>query len=181
MPLEEDLPLSQPEAGVTHPFRNEPRFVTGPMLGGVARWLRVLGFDTHYMRRMDETFLMRCLEEGRIFLTRDRKQATRKGMRNVLLVSSDRPLEQLAEVVQRLHLVGASDPLSRCLLCNEPLVKCERQEVAGEVPEYTWQTQSEFYRCPVCKRVYWGGSHRDQMLAKLEGLAMAVPSAEKRE
>lgn len=174
MSPEPDLPLSSQKEGMN--AWSERRFVVGPNLGGAVTWLRVLGFDTHYMRKMDEEFLTRCLEEGRIFLTRNRKLGVRKGMTNALVVFSDRPREQLAEIAQRLDLTKAPDFLSRCLRCNERLVRSERGEVAAEVPEFTFSTQQEFCRCPACRRIYWAGTHRNHMMAELAGLGISVPA-----
>jgi len=35
----------------------------------------------------------------------------------------------------------------------------EKERVKERVPEYVYKTQQDFMECPQCKRVYWPGSH----------------------
>lgn len=171
----------------------EIRFVADITVGKAAKWLRILGFDACFMRRLDEGFLAARLAEGRILITRDSRLAVRRGMTNALLLTADGPAAQVADILRRLGLVeavreavgrleaetqglpgagaGWPRPLSRCIRCNEPLAEVSRAEAAQEVPDFTWATQGRFQRCPVCRRVYWPGTHRERILAALAALA----------
>jgi uncharacterized protein with PIN domain len=59
---------------------------------------------------------------------------------------------------------------SRCLLCNVLLDPISREEVEGMVPDFIFYQQKEFFRCPQCQRIYWPGSHRENMQKRIEGL-----------
>jgi len=150
------------------------RFVADTMLGRLARWLRALGYDTLYLRRASDLELLRIArEEGRLLLTRDTRLA-RTARAQGLLIQAEGLDAQLRQVVAALGPSGG-ELLSRCLECNTPLEARTREEVMGVVPAYTLETQSEFYGCPGCGKVFWPGSHADRMLARLRPLVEDPP------
>lgn len=150
------------------------RFVADSMLGKLGRWLRALGYDTLYLRHASDLELLRIArDEGRLLLTRDIRLA-RTARERGLLVQGERLDAQLREVVTALGLSGGG-LLSRCLECNTPLAARTRDEVRGLVPAYTLETQSEFYACPGCGKVFWPGSHADRILARLRPLIEGRP------
>ncbi|HBT39033.1 MAG: hypothetical protein XD58_1561 [Thermotoga sp. 50_1627] len=136
-------------------------FFADRMLGKLARKLRLLGFDTAYASDMDEEAILEfCKETNRVLITRDRdllKKAVERGIR-CYYVSSDDWREQLMELSKKIDLKN-SKRMSRCSLCNAELVRAGGEEIRAKVPLYVQQTQTEFYSCPVCGRVYWAGSH----------------------
>ncbi len=137
---------------------SSPRFIVDVMLGRLARWLRVLGYDTLYSSEMDDAELaQRARDEDRILLTRDVEVARRRGLR-VLLLADDQIEGQLREVVRRLHL-STEEAFSRCITCNVPLADLERAQAREWVPPYVFATQTRFRRCPTCGKVYWRGTH----------------------
>lgn len=142
---------------------DEPlRLLADGMLGRLARWLRLLGYDTAYENDADDLELARrARAEGRVLLTRDRSLAARRGLRT-LLIESERVQEQVRQVVETLG--PPSNPaLSRCSLCNVPLEPATPRQVADRVPPYVLQTQKRFGICPACGRVYWAGTHLEHM------------------
>lgn len=144
-----------------------PRFVVDAMLGRLARWLRVMGYDTLYSSGSDDAALVRrALAEDRILLTRDVELARRRGVR-VILISDDRIGPQLREIVEILHL-SAHEAFSRCIDCNAPLVEFDRARARELVPPYVFATKTRFRRCVDCGKVYWRGSHWAHMQATLE-------------
>jgi uncharacterized protein len=144
-----------------------PRFVVDAMLGRLARWLRVLGYDTLYFSDADDAALVRrALAEDRILLTRDVELTRRRGVR-VILISDDRVGNQLREIVEILHL-SANQAFSRCINCNAPLVEFERAQARDLVPPYVFATQTRFRRCAECGKVYWRGTHWARMKSTLE-------------
>lgn len=145
------------------------------MLGRLARWLRALGYDTLYLRHASDVELLRIArEEGRVLLTRDTRLARTARARGFLVQGEDLDA-QLREVVTA-HGLSGGELLSRCLECNTPLEVRTRDEVMGLVPAYTLGTQSEFYGCPGCGKVFWPGSHADRMLARLRPLVEDRPA-----
>ncbi len=147
--------------------QSEPRFIADVMLGRLARWLRVLGYDTLYFSDADDPALAeQARAEERILLTRDRELSRRRGLR-VVLLQDDQIEGQLREVVSQLHL-STQNAFSRCIQCNLILVDIDRETARSLVPPFVYATQVRFRRCPQCHRVYWRGTHWARMLATLE-------------
>lgn len=144
-----------------------PSFVVDSMLGKLARWLRILGFDTLYFRDMNDEELIRIANErGSYLLTRDRELYLRASPKGVLI----REMEldgQLKEVAQVLSLHRYDLP-TRCPLCNTVLKRVEKDSVAGKVPAGTLEHYSEFYICPGCGKIYWHGSHWGGIVKRAE-------------
>ncbi len=137
------------------------------MLGTLAKWLRILGFDTLFDPALDDYQLMRLARaEDRVLLTRDRELARRHGVRT-LLVESEHLDEQIRQVLADLDLEPERS-FTRCPVCNEPLQPIDRQAVKERVPAYVARTHQTFKICPACQRVYWRGTHWQEMDAFLD-------------
>jgi hypothetical protein len=144
------------------------RFIADRMLGKLAKWLRVLGYDVLYLRQGRDEEILEGLREGRILLTRDRRAGPWHGRGRVVVVEANKPETQLRELVAQLGLTMEETVfLSRCIECNRVLSAVSREEVRDEVPEYIWQTHGSFQRCADCGRVYWSGSHAEKMRGTL--------------
>ena len=144
-------------------------FAADRMLGKLAKWLRVLGYDVVYLRQAVDKEVLRQLQEGRTLLTRNRRAGLWRHQGKVFVVKANAPKEQLREVVQGLGLPRTTGALfSRCLSCNKLLETVSRDEIREQVPEYIWQAQKSFYRCEDCQKVYWFGSHSEKMRQLLE-------------
>jgi uncharacterized protein with PIN domain len=154
-----------------------PRFVVDAMLGRLARWLRVLGYDTLYPRGLDDRGLLQmAAREERLLLTRDVRLARLAGGRGCLIRAPDLD-GQLAETLARLGLdPPEAQRLTRCLECNTPLVECDRAGLPPEVPPRIRERADAFWRCPGCRRTYWAGSHVEAMVARLERLLARAPA-----
>ncbi len=145
------------------------------MLGSLARWLRLLGFDSEYEgpAAADEAVAARAVEDGRWLLTRDRELAA-AGPRS-LLVRSAGLEDQLVEVLGRLRLAARVDlELARCSECNGGLEAVEAHAVSDRVPPYVLATAPRFRRCARCGRVYWPGTHSERILARLRRVALRL-------
>lgn len=161
-----------------------PRFAVDAMLGRLALWLRLLGFDAFYEADVDDAALARrALDEGRILLTRDRALAEAWTVPGLTLVASEDSREQLREVARRFGLAAHARPFSRCSRCNAELEPASREAVLADVPPRVAATHVGFLRCPGCRRVYWEGSHVERMRRVLgealepPGSALASPPA----
>jgi hypothetical protein len=154
---------------------SEPRFVLDVHLGTLARYLRLLGFDTAYDNRSgDDDLLGRAAAEVRTLLTRDRGLLRRRVTTDARLVRGTDPLEQLIDVVRRLRLGGWIRPYTRCTSCNGVLVPARRADVAPLVPPGTLRDHEKFAACPACGKVYWEGAHH----ARISGLIAAARAAD---
>jgi uncharacterized protein with PIN domain len=147
-------------------------FIVDTALGKLAKWLRILGYDTVYWRTDDfEGILRRAHDEGRTLVTKDTKLFKAKGSLEALLIREDNPFRQLKEVVRHFHiLVNQGMLFSRCLACNAPLEAIDPEEAKGAVPDHIYHTHQEFSRCPICRKVYWAGTHSGQMTRVVERL-----------
>jgi uncharacterized protein with PIN domain len=150
----------------------EHRFFADVMLGTLARWLRIMGYDTGYKNSIEDDKLVEiCVLEGRIALTRDRRLAKRKALDPCLLVEGNTLAEQLRQVLKFTgSTILPSLILSRCLECNARIEDVEKDTVRNEVPPYVFRTQQDFRRCPDCGRIYWAGTHRERILERLRKL-----------
>jgi len=139
-------------------------FVADAHLGRLARYLRMLGFDTLFDNDFGDNELARLSrEEGRILLTRDRGLLMRRGITHACYLPQLPPREQLVWVVERLQLTGLLRPFSRCTACNGDLVTAAVGDVVGSVPDGVLRRNKRFWRCRGCGRVYWKGSHYARM------------------
>ena len=145
------------------------KFGADNMLGGLAKWLRILGFDTCYLRQglkepMPDRTLLTCRS------TRPH-QPLIKGWLDVIHLSSNRTQAQLKETMEILRLKKEDfQLLSRCTVCNHLLEKVPREDVSSLVPEYVHASYTEFSRCGLCGRIYWPGTHQGRMLALINEL-----------
>lgn len=145
----------------------EMRFLADNMLGRLATWLRLLGYDTAYLPRADDAELARVARvQDRILLTRDVELTRRRGLRYVLIESEliEGQLEQLARALD----LTAQEAFSRCAVCNILLEQVSKEDVRDAIPPYVFQTQDQFRRCPQCGRVYWRGTHWANMQAQMQ-------------
>lgn len=145
------------------------KFIADEMLGKLAKWLRILGYDTIYLQNVRDAEILRLsITEKRVLLTRDTLLIKRKGIKNFLFISYDKPFDQLREVVGVLNLPYPDNPFTRCIICNDTLIPYSKENVCRIVPEYVCQTQEIFGQCPVCKRIYWKGTHYEGMEKMLD-------------
>jgi uncharacterized protein with PIN domain len=147
------------------------RFVADAHLGGLARLLRMTGFDTLFDGGFhDDEVEALSLAEDRIVLTRDRELLKRRRITRGCYVHALPPAEQLRELFDRLHLAASARPFTRCLLCNAPLHAVDKAQVAASLPPSVRDGHEQFSRCERCLRVYWEGSHWQRMRTVVEGL-----------
>ncbi len=146
------------------------KFICDDNLGKLAKFLRILGYDTSFDSKIDDHRLIRqSLEGERIILTRDTKLSRFKAAANQLFIESDQPLNQLKQVLKHFGLKTRKEALfSRCLLCNNILEQTEKLEVKDRVPSYVFKTQKEFVICKNCNKIFWEGTHIQAMKGKLE-------------
>jgi uncharacterized protein len=145
-----------------------PRLFVDAMLGRLARWLRLLGYDAAYWRAgSDDELIAAARAEGRLIVTRDHPLAGRRGVA-AILIESEQLDEQIAEARALLVSQPLPAPFSRCPECNGMLADLPHEEARDLVPAYVWHTQHRFRRCTECGRVYWPGTHFPDLRARIE-------------
>lgn len=150
-----------------------PRFLADRMVGRLGKWLRILGYDTAYLPHLSPQGLLReGRRQGRILLTRDTRLLRQKDAPPFIFIRDDHFREQLKQVIQECQLTSIASLFSRCAECNEMLEAVATATIQDQVPEYVWQTQETFHRCPECHRIYWGATHKLRVLAELRRLGL---------
>ena len=154
-------------------------FIADAHLGGLARLLRMLGFDTRYENAFaDRDLVELALRERRIILTRDRELLKCREVLRGSFVHARKPEAQLREVVARFGLEHQAHPFTLCLHCNLRLEALEKSQVATRVPERIAEQYTQFVCCPGCNQVFWQGSHWARMREMLgASLGIRLPAA----
>ncbi|SFN44241.1 hypothetical protein SAMN05660284_01495 [Formivibrio citricus] len=147
----------------------EVRFVADSHLGGLARLLRMAGFDTLYRNNYgDREIAAIAIDEARILLTRDRDLLKYREIDHGCYIHAQKPALQLREVIERLDLKRSVHPFTRCMECNAPLHGIDKQQVFERLPPSVRVLQNRFSTCEVCGRVFWEGSHWRRMRALMD-------------
>jgi uncharacterized protein with PIN domain len=152
------------------------RFIVDHNVGKLARWLRMMGFDSLFFTGGDDSAMIRqALAGGRVILTRDteigKRRVINSGRVRAVVFRSESPEQQIRHLLSEFDLMKQSRPFTLCLECNQPLAEKSPDDVRERVPPYVFATQTQFMECPACRRVYWRGTHWEAMRRKLEELA----------
>lgn len=139
------------------------------MLGKLAKWLRVLGFDTLFFSRIeDDDILHLAKEEERILLTRDNELYRKANANQALFIHSDEWPEQLKQVIEKYRLRSKVSLYSLCIECNLPLKTITKSRAKNLVTPFVYGYADTFSLCPKCDRVYWKGTHHQDMATRIE-------------
>lgn len=140
------------------------KFILDVHLGKLARWLRMLGFDTRYRNDYaDPEIVAIANQEGRTILTRDLGIMKRRAVTRGYHIQSTKPQEQLQEVLTHYQLHGQMQPFHRCLVCNGLLQSVDKAAISEQLEPKTICYYHEFFQCEECHRIYWRGSHFERM------------------
>jgi uncharacterized protein with PIN domain len=146
------------------------KFLADEMVGRLARWLRLLGYDTKYANGFTDSEILTIAEsEGRTILTRDTLLTRQKRCRSYIFIKSDHWREQLKQVYVEAGL-DCDAMLTRCVVCNFPLRPVDKQSVELLVPAYVFRTQEQFSQCENCSRIFWSATHVSRILDELKSL-----------
>jgi len=150
------------------------RFIVDANVGKLARWLRMLGYDTMYFNDIDDGELVKLgLKQKRVIVTKDTQIMLRRvitdGRVRAVLITDDDPKDQFRFLSKEFKL-DRSKQFTRCLECNQVLVHRDRNEVRELVPPYVFKTQTQYYQCLECERVYCRATHWQHMTQELDDL-----------
>ena len=138
----------------------EKHFAAEKTLGKLAKWLRILGFDTIY-----DPDIIDPAKSERIVLTRTKRIIDEYNTDKLLFIKSDKPFKQLKEVILALGIVKEDiRPFTRCIRCNTKIRLIAKDSIRSVVPDYVWESQDSFKACNKCKRIYWQGSHTNRSM-----------------
>jgi len=172
-PVFERLDISPVTRLRPRPLR-QTRFVLDVHLGKLARYLRLLGFDTRYRNDYDDAAIVGLARvESRIVLTRDKGLLKHGAVTHGYWVRASAPRAQLAEIVRVFDLGGAVRPFTRCIRCNGELQRVPKEAIAERLPPHVRAYFDEFAQCRECAAIYWPGSHYDRMRKLVDELATA--------
>lgn len=144
------------------------------MLGGLARWLRMLGYETQYEPNVnDDTLLQQSQASLAVLLTRDEELHTRAVKRNIgsVLVVGDREEIRLAQLSKNLGIsLEINMTTTRCPICGSTISEISKDEAAKSVPPTSLKLYDRFWRCTneSCAKTYWVGSHWKRIHETLE-------------
>ena len=148
------------------------------MLGSLAKWLRIFGFDTVYpdATMNDDRILQIAQREKRLLISRDKELLIRakKTLVPVLKIHTTDLTEQLHQILQEIP-IDEEKILTRCTLCNTSLHSIDKEVIKEKIPEKVFQTRNEFWVCPSCSKYYWMGTHYENMREKINTLVSKDP------
>ena len=156
------------------------RFLVDGMLGGLARWLRILGQYVRYDASTKDNELLRIAhEENMVLLTRDEELYERAITRKIqsALVLGETEEGRLAQIASTfgIHLdVNMAE--TKCPECGSNLKETPKSDVADEVPRASLRLYEQFWKCTNqnCVKAYWVGSHWNRIRQTLEGASKRV-------
>ena len=147
----------------------ETKFVADKMLGSLARWLRLLGYDTTYPDEdNDRALIDMAKKEDRILLTRDYEMTKRRECKEISLIfiENEGGEKQVAEVFSSLGIKPDRElMLTRCSVCNSKIEEVNKSDAKSRVPPGVFEMQDKFWKCPDCGRFYWMGTHWEKIIA----------------
>lgn len=152
-----------------------PRFLCDEMLGHLCRYLRAAGYDTLFDTNglPDRELLQLCREQDRFFLTQDQLISEHNAARGVAFILPQKNLDQLANTLaNHFHLDWLSHAFTRCLVDNSPLLPAD-DTALQRIPQDARMAGEQHKVCPVCKRVYWQGSHYKRIYSRLKKWQLA--------
>jgi len=152
------------------------KFIVDINVGKLARWLRMMGYDTLLFDGPDDGQMLKiALEQDRVILTKDSQFLKRRlitsGTARALFTGGDDPQKQLKLVVDTFQLDYKHKPFTICMECNSQLIPRTREEVKDKIPPHVYKIRDSFMECPSCHRVYWQGTHWEAMIRELSQFA----------
>ena len=165
-------------ASVTH-LREKPlrdlKFVSDVHLGKLTKYLRLFGFDTYYRTDInDEEIIDLAISDKRVILTKDKGLLKNKKVTHGYYIRSRYPRYQLKEVFLRFDLKNLIASFTRCMECNGLLRDVTKKEILDRLLPKTRQYYRKFKMCNDCNRIYWNGSHWQNMKRDIKTLMLAT-------
>jgi uncharacterized protein with PIN domain len=151
-----------------------PIFWCDAGLGGLARWLRAAGYESHWRYGIDDVELLAEAQKiSATILTTDTGLMERRvivqGIIPALCVSPTlRIPDQMAIVFRELKLEIRTP---RCMACGGELQIINKEDWREKIPPKTYAWLDEYFLCSRCGKLFWRGTHWrriGEQLAKLK-------------
>jgi len=147
------------------------KFIVDCMLGKLAKWLKILGFDVIYFKKIeDKELLSLAQKESRTLLTRDNEMIGKAKGIKCLFIESGEWRQQIEQVLENFNLWQKIRPYSRCIDCNLELKNIPKNRAKNLITPFVYERAKSFALCPGCGRVFWKGSHYQDMEFKIENI-----------
>jgi uncharacterized protein with PIN domain len=174
-PVFESLDVADVTRVRPEPLRHT-RFVVDANLGQLARYLRLLGFDSTFDPGLGDRELAEISgSENRVLLTRDLDMLQISVITHGYYVRGEHPRNQVIEVIKRFDLFNSVRALERCAVCNGELEEVDKKEIAARLQPGVAESHDDFRRCSGCDRIYWQGGHHRGILSLVQEVARANP------
>ncbi len=145
------------------------KFIVDCMLGKLAKWLKILGFDTLYFSKIEDSALLALAQKaGRVLLSRDNGLIEKSRDVRTLFIESEDWTPQLEQVLDEFELWPEVRPYSRCIECNVELKDLPKRRAKNLVTPFVYERATSFAICPQCGRVFWKGTHHQDMEFKID-------------
>jgi len=144
-------------------------FIVDCMLGKLAKWLKILGFDSLYFSKIEDSDLLALArKEGRVLLSRDNELIDKSRDIQTLFIKSENWNTQVEQVLDDFNLWKDINPYSRCIECNVELKDLPKSRARNLVAPFVLEQADSFSICTGCGRVFWKGTHHQDMEFKIE-------------
>ena len=169
-PVFESLDISNVQHLRPKPLR-EPKFVVDEHLGKLARYLRMLGFDSFYKNNYNRNELVEIsLNEKRTILTKDKNVLKRSDVTHGYFVRNANVKNQVKEIIKRFDLQKEINEFTRCLECNSLLQTVKKETIVDRIPPKVAEWLDTFLSCSNCNKIYWRGTHHQKMNSFIQSM-----------
>jgi uncharacterized protein with PIN domain len=146
-------------------------FAADRTLGKLAKWLRLLGFDTVFESGCTGKRFYENLEPERVLLTRIGNLRQQLKESHLIFIKANDLTGQLHQTIGELAItINDINPFSRCIECNSAIIEIDKENVFGLVPDYIWENHNNFSMCRNCERFFWTGSHVNRARERINQL-----------
>lgn len=150
------------------PITRDTGLLVDAMLGKLARYLRMCGYDAAYALdrgiEADDQLQNLAREEERLLITRKRSLTHR--LEQSVLVESKDILEQLGELRESGFQIELAEKSARCGNCNGRLQKLPAEfDRPAHAP-----AEGPVWQCDECDQLFWKGSHWETVRQRLSAV-----------
>ena len=157
------------------------KFLVDAMLGKLARFLRIFGFDTIYADDLKDFIKINPVPDGkliefakkndRFIITKD-YSLYKDFIEKSIYLKGEGIYNYLMQLNKESNLYFKFNiERARCSICNSILKKVKNKKLIKDlVLKETFSHYNEYYRClnPQCKKIFWQGSHIEDIKNRLD-------------